>query len=102
MRHTELVELLIDCIKDLNESLEQPVSLDHGESTPLYGRDGTLDSLALVTLIMDFEQAIHDKSAVSLTLASEKAMAQTSSPFRTVGSLADYAVQLIEEQCDHE
>ena len=102
MIQTELIDLVIACIEDLNESLDQPVPLDRGSATALYGRDGSLDSLSLVTLIMDVEQAIHNKASISVTLASEHAMAQATSPFRTIESFADYALALVEEQRGHE
>ena len=67
------------------------------EETTLFGRDGVLDSMGLVTLIVAVEQAIEDKYEASPGLADEKAMSQARSPYRTVGSLADYAVAQIKE-----
>ena len=68
------------------------------EETILFGRDGLLDSVALVSFILDVEEAIRTECGVSITLADERAMSQTRSPFRRVSSLADYAAQLVAEQ----
>ena len=39
---------------------------------------------------MAVEQAVEDELGASVTLADEKAMSQSTSPFRTVGTLAAY------------
>lgn len=68
-----------------------------GEGTRLIGRDLALDSIGLVTLIVDLEQRIGEQYGVTLTLASDRAMSQQNSPFRTVGALADYVCTLLAE-----
>jgi len=42
------------------------------------------------------EQTIEDKYGASISLADEKALSQRNSPYRTVGSLAEYASRLIQ------
>jgi acyl carrier protein len=61
--------------------------------TPLFGRDGVLDSAGLVALVVGVEQAVEERWNRSVTLADERALSQRHSPFRTVGSLATYAGQ---------
>jgi hypothetical protein len=56
-----------------------------------------LDSIAVVSLIVDIEQQLEMEHDVSVTLASEKAMSQRSSPFRTAGVLADHVMATIAE-----
>jgi len=77
-------------------SLEIEASLD----TELYGGSSLLDSLGLVTLIVAVEQEIEDRFEMEISLDNEKAMSQKRSPFRTVGSLTDYIVMLLEEQAN--
>ena len=56
-------------------------------STKLFnGREG-LDSLGLVTLLINIEQKIESEYGTSLTIADEKAMSEKNSPFKTIGSL---------------
>jgi acyl carrier protein len=64
--------------------------------TRLYGKDGLLDSMALVSLVMSLEQEIAEKFGVEISLADDKALSQKNSPFRTIGSLVTYAVGEIE------
>jgi acyl carrier protein len=68
------------------------------ESTRLIGKSAVLDSMGLVTLIVDVEQQLEARYGVSIILADERAMSQARSPFASVGSLADYVCSLIEEQ----
>ena len=57
-----------------------------------------MDSLGLVNLIVSVEQNIEDDFDVSITIADERAMSQKHSPFRTVGTLADYIEILLKEK----
>ena len=66
--------------------------------TTIYGNDSRLDSLGLVNLLVTIEQNIEDEFDASLTLADERAMSQKHSPFRTIGSLADYIDMLLKEE----
>ena len=66
--------------------------------TTIYGNDSRLDSLGLVNLLVTIEQNIEDEFDASLTLADERAMSQKHSPFRTIGSLADYIEMLLKEE----
>ena len=92
----KIVQLLFNEIKSYNAEIEVPVDLTQGENSALFGRDSTLDSVDLVSLIVAIEQAVEDQFGKAITLADERAMSQTRSPFRTIGSLADYIFSLLE------
>lgn len=68
------------------------------DETILFGRDGLLDSIGLVSFVMDLEEAIHRACGVTISLVNERALSQNRSPFRQVSSLAEYAATLIAEQ----
>lgn len=78
----------------LQEILEQQdengSTLSISGETVLYGPDGHLDSVGLVSFIVALEEAVEEDYGVSLDLTDEKAFSQERSPFRTLGSLADY------------
>ncbi len=93
-----IVSMIADALRDLYEQTGIAVDDTPGEGTYLIGRRALLDSLGLVTLIVDLEQKIEETFDVALTLANERAMSQKNSPFLTVGSLADYICELIDEQ----
>ena len=56
--------------------------------------DAVVDSLGVVSLVVEIEQRLEGEYDLAVTLASEKAMSQRSSPFRTVGVLVDYVCEV--------
>ncbi len=74
----------------------QPV----GKITPetrLFGGDSPLDSTALVSLLIEVEQQVNEACNTQIVVADDRAMSQKRSPFRTVGSLADYIQTLLKD-----
>ncbi|MCI0400487.1 MAG: acyl carrier protein [Gammaproteobacteria bacterium] len=93
----DLVPLIVKQIHELNGQHGVKVPADLSSDTPLFGREGILESLGLVSLVVSVEQAIEDEFGVSISLADDRALAQTKSPYRTVASLAEYAGHLIQQ-----
>jgi acyl carrier protein len=94
---TDLTSLVASCLRELAVQQDLTLPGDIGTSTQLFGPGGLLDSLALVALVVAVEQAVEDEFGVSLSLADERALSQRHSPYRTVGTLAEYAGTLIQE-----
>jgi acyl carrier protein len=67
------------------------------EDTVLVGKDAVLDSLGVVSLIVEVEQRVESDHNASVTLANDKAMSARNSPFRTVGVLTDHLVAMVAE-----
>ncbi len=65
--------------------------------TVLFGKNGQLDSLGLVNLLVIIEQNIEDQFDTSIIIADERAMSQKNSPFRTIGTLAEYLNMILNE-----
>jgi acyl carrier protein len=88
----------IELICRIYNELAPPVQGDPAvnESTRLFG--GPLDSVKVVSLVVELEEQIADHCGVSITIADDHAMSQQRSPFRTVGSLADYIQGLMTER----
>ena len=70
-----------------------PPNLD--ETTPLIGPGAVVSSLELVSLIVEMEQIVEDDCGLAITIADERAMSRRRSPFRTIGTLADYVLELV-------
>ncbi|MEH7011470.1 acyl carrier protein [Neobacillus niacini] len=94
----KISKIVLTTIEEFNSTFEQNIPVELMECTPLYGKEGVLDSLGLVSLIVMIEQAIEDELEVSLILADEKAMSQKTSPFLKVSLLVDYICRLLEEE----
>jgi acyl carrier protein len=73
------------------------VDLGRGDETPLYGDNGQLDSLGLVSLVVAVEHELQTRLGVRLTLVSDRAMSGRRSPFATVSSFADYVLAQLAE-----
>ena len=86
-------ELTVGLLKELAESGDIKISGDPSRDTDLYGGDGELDSMGLVSLILALEQEIESEFGTPVSLADEKALSQKNSPYRNVKSVADYAAQ---------
>ncbi len=74
---------------------EQPGEI--GEGSALLGEEALVDSLGLVNVIIDVEQALLSDHGVSIIVVDERAMSLANSPFKTVSTLADYVVELAAE-----
>lgn len=77
---------------NLSQPPERQISTD--PDAVLFGEGGVLDSVGLVNLVMAAEQHLADATGQDLVLASEAAMSRRRSPYRSLGALADYAVEL--------
>jgi acyl carrier protein len=101
MQRGDALELVLTSLGDVLADGDVAPAGPVDESTPLIGRDSVLDSLGLVQLIVTVEQRLQEEHGVSVTVADDRAMSQKSSPFRTVGALADYVHLLVEEPSHH-
>jgi acyl carrier protein len=62
-----------------------------GPETTLFGAGGVLDSIGLVSVIIELEQKLSDLAGRDVSLMNDRALSRSRSPFRTVGTLAEYA-----------
>lgn len=92
-----VLEIVLKTVDDLNSTLDYKLPISEGENCPLYNNGIALDSISLVTLIVNVEQSIEDQFNVPIILANEKAMSRRNSPFLTVGTLTDYTLELMQE-----
>ena len=91
-----ILTIIFEALGELNDALESSERLALSPETLLYGEDGQLDSLQLVELLICSEQRLEDEFGVSMTLADERALARTTSPFRSVATLVDYVEERLE------
>lgn len=96
-RIDQVVAQIRSCLEDLARETGQQEMPSVTVDTRLYGSRSGLDSLRLVSLMADLEGRLAETFGVDLILADERAMSQTRSPFRTVGTLAEYIVGLLDD-----
>ena len=91
----EVLSILIGCVRAVSaQSGSAPASLS--EDTALLGSQAPVDSLGLVMVVSDFEARLNERYDARIVLATEAAMSMSRSPFRTVGTLADYGLQMLQ------
>lgn len=85
----ELAELLSEMAPNYTGAVD--------ETTRLYGKNGTLDSIGLVNLTVAVEERVADELEKNVILADERAMSMKVSPFSQVKRLAEWVEILIKE-----
>jgi acyl carrier protein len=80
-----------DAIRQLNQARLPDQQLGTQATSSIFGQDSPLDSLGLVALVIDIEDALLDEG-IEISLSDEKTMSQRNSPFRTVETLARFIV----------
>lgn len=91
MNKEKIQQIIMDVLRDYCEQNEITVP-ELTPNTPLLGSKSVLDSLGLVSVIIDIETACNEQGA-DVSLASESAMSARISPFRSVGSLSNYIAE---------
>lgn len=96
-RHETVLQTVLDALAEVNAERPPDKQLSLTREATLYGKGSTLDSIALVYLVVGVEQRLEEQHGIRLTIADDKAFGQASNPFRSVGSLVDYIVHRLEE-----
>ena len=96
----EVAQAVFSAIDEMNLTLPAHKGLEKSAATPLFGHRSNLDSLGLVSLIVAVEQEIADEFGAEITLADDRAMSRSASPFRTIETLVEYIVERLEEPVD--
>jgi acyl carrier protein len=89
--------VILRAVENLSDELEDGAKISVDEDTKLFGTDAVLDSLSLVSVIVDVETAISEKFNTPIALTDDRAMSREVSPFANVTALADYIVELLAE-----
>jgi ClpP class serine protease len=85
------LEVVLSCLREAVEQAGGDAAAVVAD-TPIVGPGAVIDSIGVVSLIVDIEQKLEMDHQVSVTLASDRAMSQKNSPFRTPNALADHVL----------
>ena len=86
-------EILFPLTDELEEEVGEEIAKD--PATPLLGEGSALDSLALVTFLLAVEEQLESETGQAVKLMDEHAMSRRTSPFRTLGTLADHICEIL-------
>jgi acyl carrier protein len=97
MQKSEIEAVVIGAIAAANQARLPDQQLNATPEAPLFGPGSPLDSIGLVGLLIDVEEALRDQG-VEVELSDSRAMSATRSPFRSVSSLVVYIDGLLAQQ----
>ena len=91
-------KIILDSLQEYDEEADEDKLLEVSENTILLDKQGKLDSLDFVTLIVIIESNIFNKLEKNITIVSEKAFSKKYSPFKNVNTLTEFIVELLESK----
>jgi acyl carrier protein len=92
---------VMDCIRKAIEALNEerggadPIAV--ADDTCLFGADSDLDSLALVSVIVDLETLVSDRFGRPVSLTDDRAMSRQPVPFVDIKTLKAYLLESLAE-----
>ena len=91
----EIAAIVVDCYtRALAERGSGTTGAAIDDETTLFGSDAELDSMGLVSLVLDVEEQLADRLGLEITIMDDKALSRRRSPFRTIGALTAYVREL--------
>ena len=97
MNKIEVENLIMSILKEFIEENDIEFTGELKKETRLIGSSGFLDSMDLVSLIVEIEEGINDRFSLDIELANDSAMSSRTSPFVNVSILSDYIVKIAEQ-----
>lgn len=93
----EVQGIIFQAVENLNKERDSDEQIDVGPGTALFGPDALLNSLELVSVMVDIETMSADKFGQLVSLTDDKAMERDPVPFVSIATLTDYILELLGE-----
>lgn len=90
-------DIVIATIQEVLDSFSDEEKIIVDENTELFGKNSKIDSMTLVSVIVDIEEMLSEKYEKEICLTDDEAMTREQSPFDTVQTLSDYIEELIKK-----
>lgn len=97
MEKNEILKIVLEQINQLKDTLPEDKKFDVNENTVLFGNGSSIDSLSLVSVIVDLEATFSGEFNFDISLTDDRAMTREISPFENVKTLVDYIYELTGE-----
>jgi acyl carrier protein len=95
MNKDQILEIVLKQVSELNETLPEQQQFEVNEQTQLFGNGSKIDSLSLVSVIVDLESTFSSEYDIDISLTDDRAMTREKSPFDDISSLVNYINELI-------
>ena len=97
MTDKQIEKLIIEALIELNEGLPDEEKITITTKTELFGPNAQIDSLSLVSLIVNIESKISNELNYEISITDDRAMIREESPFLNVQTLKNYILELFDE-----
>ena len=94
MSKIKIENLVLSTLREFIEENDLELIGELNTDTRLIGSSGFLDSMDLVSFIVDLEEAINDEFSLEIELANDSTMSNRKSPFVNVSTLSDYILKI--------
>jgi len=91
----QIEKLIIETLNELNEGLPDEEKIAVTTQTELFGPKAQIDSLSLVSLIVNIESKICNELNHDISLTDDRAMTRAESPFLNFQTLKNYILELV-------
>lgn len=89
--------VIIKTLNDLVDTLPQDQKFVPDVNTKLFGNGSQIDSLTLVSFIVELEGVFSSEYNLDIVLTDDRAMTREKSPFDSVNDLSDYILEVVNE-----
>ena len=93
----KVFEIIKNAVLQLNSFRQDHEQIVFDRNLVLFGAGALIDSLDLVNVITEVEEAISDEFDFNLSLTDDRAMTREISPYDSVISLEEYVIELLRE-----
>jgi acyl carrier protein len=98
MNKEVLKSIVLNQVSEIVSTFEESQKFNVTEDTILFGSGSKIDSLSLVSIIVDLEMIFSTEHGIDISLTDDRAMAREKSPFTNITTLVDYIFELIKEK----
>lgn len=97
MEENEIKDIIVGALNTVLDERGLP-HVGSGEDVQLFGEGSIIDSLDLVTIIVQIEETVRERTGKSVEVVDESSVISESSPFKTIGSLTKLVKDMVDAQ----
>jgi acyl carrier protein len=96
-KEAAVMACIYKAVRSLNEERGADEQIAVGPETCFFGEGSALDSLSLVSVIVDLETLVSDEFGRAISLTDDRAMGRDPVPFTDATTLKNYLLELLAE-----
>ena len=93
MNKVDIENYIMILLKQFVQENDIEILTDLNTKTRLIGGSGFLDSMDLVSFIVELEEGLSHEFSLDIELANDSAMSRRTSPFINISTLSDYIIK---------